>query len=167
MAPNTMEILAAARRIEEFGIKFYQRFSECAREERGAALLRGLARDEMMHLQHIENEMRRISPGTDLADVSPAESLLGIAPEAAFPFPTGNCMTLEGEIAAMETGIQVEIASVKMYKRSVKMVDEPGAKGLLERLSHIEERHRNLLERNLELLKDEGAWYGYTPILEG
>ncbi|MDD1772216.1 MAG: ferritin family protein [Methanomassiliicoccales archaeon] len=167
MTLDTMAILAAARRIEEFGIKFYQRFSECAREEKGAALLRGLARDEMMHLQHIEHEMRRISPGMDPARVAPAASMMGIAPEAAFPFPPDNCITLEDEVAAMETGINVEIASVKMYKGAVRMVSDPGAKALLERLSHIEEGHRDLLEKNLQLLKEEGAWYGYTPILEG
>jgi len=159
--------LAAARQIEEFGIEFYRRFSECAREEKGAALLRGLARDEVQHKEYIEKEMRRISPGTELATVVPGRSLLKIVPEKAFPFPPDRCLTLEDEIAALEIGIQVEIGSIKMYRGAALMVEEPGVKVLLEKLSHVEEGHRKLLEENMYMLRNEGAWYGYSPILEG
>jgi len=162
-----MEILASARRIEEFGIEFYRRFSECAREEKGAALLRGLARDEKAHLRHVEDEMRRIAPGIEPSSIRPSGSVLGIDPAAAFPSPPERCLTVDDEMVAMETGIKVEIASIKMYERAAEMVSDPGTRKLLERLSRIEEGHRDLLKKNLQLLKDEGAWYGYTPILEG
>ncbi|MCG7845025.1 MAG: ferritin family protein [Methanomassiliicoccales archaeon] len=164
---DLMGILAAARRIEEFGIEFYQRFSECAREENGAALLRGLARDEGQHKEYIEKEMRRIAPGTDLSTVRPTHTLLEIVPEKAFPFPLDRCLTLEDEIAALEIGIQVEIRSIEMYRGAALMVEEAGVRALLEKLTHIEEGHRKLLEENLHMLRDEGAWYGYSPILEG
>ncbi len=166
-AEGVLSILAAALSIEEYGIEFYRRFSECAREEKGAALLRGLARDEAQHKEYIEKEMRRIAPGADPAEVRPAQPLLGIVPEAAFPFPTDRCLTLEDEINALEIGIRVEIRSIEMYRGAAFVVEEPGVKGLLIKLASIEEGHQKLLEENLYMLRNEGAWYGYTPILEG
>lgn len=164
---KVLSVLASALRIEEFGIEFYRRFSECAREENGAALLRGLARDEVQHKEHIEKEMRRIAPDADLEKVRPSESLLGIVPEKAFPFPPDRCMTMEDEIKALEMGIKVEIGSVEMYRNAAIQVTEPSTHDLLEKLTHVEEGHRKLLEDNLYLLQNEGAWYGYSPILEG
>jgi len=164
---DVLGILAAARQIELFGIEFYRRFSECVNDENGAALLRGLKRDEEQHLGHVEREMRRIAPERDPANVVPGRSLLGIVPDKAFPFPPESCMTLEDDVKALEVGIQVEISSVKMYRGAALMVEEPGVKRLLEKLSSIEEGHRKLLEESMQLLRDKGAWYGYSPILEG
>jgi len=164
---TALSILAAALRIEKFGIEFYRRFSECVSDERGAALLRGLGRDEEHHREELEREMRVLSPGTDPASVRPVQNLLGIAPEEAFPFPTDRCLKLEDEIKALEVGIQVEVRSVQMYRDATLLVDEPGVKALLERLATIEEGHRKLLEDNMQMLRNEGAWYGYSPILEG
>jgi rubrerythrin len=126
-----------------------------------------LGRDEEQHREHVEREMRRVAPDREPADVSPGRSLLGIVPEKAFPFPPDQCMTLEDEIKALEVGIQVEISSVKMYRGAALMVDEPGVKRLLQKLTEIEEGHRKLLEESMQLLRDKGAWYGYSPLLEG
>ena len=164
---DVLGILAAARQIEVFGIEFYRRFSECVEDENGSALLRGLGRDEEQHKEHVEREMRRLAPDRDPAEVDPGRSLLGIVPEKAFPFPPDRCMTLEDEIKALEVGIQVEVSSVKMYRGAALMVEEPGVKRLLEKLTGIEEGHRKLLEESMQLLRDKGAWYGYSPILEG
>lgn len=164
---DALSVLAAARRIEAFGIRFYERFSECTRDENGAALLRGLARDERQHLEHVEREMRRLEPDREPASVVPSRSLLGIEPEKAFPFPSDRCLTLQDEIEALEIGIKVEISSVTMYRDASLLVDEPGVKQLLQRLTGIEEGHRLLLEHNMQMLRDQGVWYGYSPILEG
>jgi rubrerythrin len=164
---DVLGILAAARQFEVFGIEFYRRFSECVSDENGSALLRGLGRDEEQHKEHVEREMRRVAPDKDPADVSPGRSLLGIVPEKAFPFPPDRCMALEDEIKALEVGIQVEISSAKMYRGAALLVEEPGVKHLLEKLTGIEEGHRKLLEQSMHLLRDKGAWYGYSPILEG
>jgi len=164
---DVLGILAAARQIEVFGIDFYRRFSECVEDENGSALLRGLGRDEERHKEHLEKEMRRLAPDRDPGEVSPGRSLLGIVPDKAFPFPPDRCMTLEDEIRALEIGIQVEISSAKMYRGAALMVEEPGVKRLLDKLTAIEDGHRKLLEESMQLLRDKGAWYGYSPILEG
>ncbi|NLX46639.1 MAG: ferritin family protein [Euryarchaeota archaeon] len=159
--------MSSALSVEKFGIEFYRRFSECVSDENGAALLRGLGRDEETHREQVEREMRRMAPDVEPGSVAPARTLLGIVPENAFPFPPDRCMTLEDEIKALEVGIQVEISSSKMYRGAALIVEEPGTRKLLESLADIEEGHRKLLEDSMRMLRDQGAWYGYSPILEG
>jgi rubrerythrin len=168
-APGSLElsILSSALSVEKFGIEFYRRFSECVEDDNGAALLRGLGRDEEQHKEQVEREMRRIAPDIEPESVAPARSLLGIIPENAFPFPSDSCLTLEDEIKALKIGIQVEISSAKMYRGAALLVEEPGVKALLEKLTEVEDGHRRLLEESMQLLRDRGTWYGYSPILEG
>ena len=168
-APGSLElsILSSALGVEKFGIEFYRRFSECVDDDDGAALLRGLGRDEEQHKEQVEREMRRIAPDVKPESIAPARSLLGIVPENVFPFPPDRCLTMEDELKALEIGIQVEISSAKMYRGAALLVEEPGVKLLLEKLTAIEDGHRKLLEESMQRLRDQGTWYGYSPILEG
>jgi hypothetical protein len=38
---------------------------------------------------------------------------------------------------------------------------------LFNELVDWEKEHLELLKENLRMLKNEGSWYGYVPILEG
>jgi rubrerythrin len=71
------------------------------------------------------------------------------------------------EIRAVNIGIDVEKASVKMYQEASAMVDDVRIKNILITLTRIEEKHKILLESSLMILKTEGSWYAYTPILDG
>ena len=111
-----LSILAAAREIEIFGIQFYSKVTTCITDENGKAIMRSLGADERQHKETIEEVMEHLSPGLDLDEVEPERELLDIVPKKVFPFPPeGTCLTMKDEIRAVEIGIDVEIASVKMY----------------------------------------------------
>lgn len=76
-------------------------------------------------------------------------------------------MVLQDEISALEKGIDVEINSKRMYDEALLKVQDPKLRKTLQELAKWEARHREILEENLRLLRLEGAWYGYGPILEG
>jgi rubrerythrin len=163
-----MSILSAARQIEIFGIQFYSKVATCISDENGKALMRSLGADERTHKETIEQVMEHISPGTDLEEVEPEKELLSILPEKVFPFPPdGVCLTVNDEIRAVHVGLDVEIASVKMYQDAASLVDDLRIKNILLTLVNIEEKHKLLLESSLMMLKTDGSWYAYTPILEG
>lgn len=67
----------------------------------------------------------------------------------------------------MQIGLDVEIASVKMYQDAASKVNDPKIRNILVTLTGIEEKHKMLLESSLMMLKTDGSWYAYTPILEG
>ncbi|MGD0818476.1 MAG: ferritin family protein [Methanomassiliicoccales archaeon] len=172
MAPpkpvTVLSILAAARQVEIFGIQFYSKLATCVADENGKALMRSLGADERTHKETIEELMLHLSPGLDFDEVEPEKEFLNILPKKVFPFPPeGACLTVKDEIRAVQIGLDVEIASVKMYQDASAMVDDPRIKNILITLTQIEEKHKILLESSLHMLKTDGSWYAYTPILEG
>jgi len=161
-------ILKTALKIEDFGIDFYSRMSECVAELKGAALLRSLASDEKEHKAILERQLDEISRHLDISKVEPMAEYLSILPANVFiPPPEGACLLLDDEISALEKGIMVEINSMRMYQEAIDKVQDQKVRSTLQELAEWEGRHREILEENLRLLKLEGAWYGYGPILEG
>ena len=172
MAPSApvtvMSILSAARQIEIFGIQFYSKVATCVADENGKALMRSLGADERMHKETIEEMMLHLVPGVDFDGVEPEQKFLNILPKKVFPFPPeGACLIVTDEIRAVQIGLDVEIASVKMYQEATEFVEDPRIRNILITLTKIEEKHKILLESSLLMLKTDGSWYAYTPILEG
>ncbi|MDD1773028.1 MAG: ferritin family protein [Methanomassiliicoccales archaeon] len=168
MAEDQLSILAAAIEVEKFGYDLYMNMGECVKDKRGAALLRGLAQDEKEHRRILEDEIARISPSVDIPSIKPAKEYLKLIPDRVFPAELGRrCSTLEGEIEAVEIGIKVEVSSMQMYSEAVGLVSDARTKALLGDLGKWEGTHKTALEQNLHMLRTEGSWYGYTPILEG
>ena len=165
---SQLSVLYAAVAIEEFGIRFYRGLEECVKDDAGKALMRGLARDELGHKELIEKEIARISHGYDVQGVVASNRYMGVIPDKVFPFMERNvCLTVKEEIQALEVGMDVEKRSIQMYDEAAEGATEPGVKGLLRQLSGIENGHLKLLQENVHMLKLEGSWYGYSPILEG
>ena len=168
MEEKLLSILAAAIEVEKFGYDLYISMNECVGDKKGAALLRGLARDEKEHRRMLENEIVRIAPSVDPSSIKPAKDFLKIIPEHVFPATiSARCATLEGEIEAVELAIKVEDSSIKMYNEAVGLIEDEKAKDVLKGLAKWESGHKEALEQNLHMLRTEGSWYGYSPILEG
>jgi len=163
----SIAILKAALEIEKFGIEFYHNFSTCVKEAQGAALLRSLMEDEKKHKAILEKQIDHFRLKCDVACVQPSSEYLNIVPSRVFVPKPDSCMLLQDEIAALEKGLEVERKSIAMYIEAEEKVDDPELKKTLLSLADWEVTHRDLLEENLRLLKLEGAWYGYGPILEG
>ncbi len=165
---ETVSILAAAIEVEKFGFEMYMRVSECVRDKKGAALLRSLANDETEHRRILEKEIMKMRPGVDLSSLAPTKKYMDLIPERIFPKEVEEkCATLEGEIGMIEIGIGVEDNSVRMYSEAAAGTANLDLKALLVDLAKWEGRHKKTLEENLHMLRLEGSWYGYLPILEG
>ncbi len=68
---------------------------------------------------------------------------------------------------ALKLGMSVEANSIKFYKDNANKSPEPEITALFNELVAWEQEHMELLKENLRMLRDEGSWYGYIPILEG
>ncbi|MEM2944102.1 MAG: ferritin family protein [Methanomassiliicoccales archaeon] len=165
---DEISILVAAIRIEEYGYEFYLELSRQIDDHIGAALFRGLARDEELHKSMLEREILEMKPEVKISELTPATSFVGLIPEKVFPQNLRSDSDKKEEyIQSIQIGIIVEERSVKMYGEAAATVLNPKTKNLLLGLAKWEEEHKKLLDENLHTLKTEGAWYGYVPILEG
>jgi rubrerythrin len=163
----SVSILKAALEIEKFGIEFYHNFSTCVKEAQGAALLRSLMEDEKKHKEVLEKQISYFQSKCDSVCVTASSEYLNIVPSRVFIPKQDSCMLLQDEINALEKGLEVERKSIAMYTEAEERVEDAELKKTLHSLANWEVTHRKLLEENLRLLKLEGAWYGYGPILEG
>jgi rubrerythrin len=163
-----LAILAAAIKVEKYGQDFYLKLAACIKDKEGKSILKGLAQDEAQHQHWLEAQIDRISPGKDPSTIAPDTKFTDLLPSNPFPTTGGDtCLKVKDEIKGVETGIQIEKSSIKMYSEAAEMSSDPEARAVLNRLAEWERGHQKILEDNLDYLKKGGSWYGYSPILDG
>lgn len=162
---NITDILKEAISIEIYGMEFYSTFSDLVEEENARSLLRGLARDEGEHREHLEKEYKRLSGkriDIKTLDKENREKAKQVFPESMETL--GIAETRE----VLELGIRTEKRSIELYSNSAKRMDAGESKDLFLRLAGFEKGHKKLLEDALYYLEQGGSWYGYSPpTLEG
>jgi rubrerythrin len=174
-------ILRRAMQIERDGYKFYNEVAERAIGERGRNMFRGLAADEEKHLRLLLIEYKALESGQgwidptqaldqDL-DLDPANpDLPGEEyPEPSPIFTPAREPSLEGDIAALEFGMETEELSYNLYKKSAEGQTDPAAKQAYELLAEEENRHYEILQSSHDYLVDNETWWDSEefPFFEG
>ncbi len=156
------EILATAIEFERFGSEYYTRFMELVKDPKAKPLMKGLAHDEKEHAHLLEIELRNL--GGKVKRPSKKDLDKGIAelfPERMHK----NSLATKDAIAAIKLGIRTEDRSIEYYSRYSEHAS-PHIKKVFTKLAKMERGHKEMLEENLHYLQDDGAWYGYLPILD-
>ncbi|MFQ6127665.1 MAG: ferritin family protein [Thermoplasmata archaeon] len=162
-----LDALKTAIELEEYGYDFYKEVRGFVASEKGKALLRFLADQEVDHKKWLEIEHskleRQINEGR-----RDDERLSMELPNPRIVFSRKDEITKSMDsIEATKLALEIEKRSIEFYSSCGRMTSVETAKELFEKLTRFEESHRKLLEENLSYLQTEGDWYGYVPILEG
>jgi rubrerythrin len=170
MDQDREEILQKAIDIEVFGYNYYNKLKNIVESREGKGLLGFLANAEEEHQKYLLKVCRKLGHEpkiTELGDLI-ADVLMDEGQEKIFrSLMDKSDLTNVDAIDAIKLGMGVEANSIKFYAdNAMKSPDEDVVK-LFTELSEWEKEHLDLLKENLRMLKDEGTWYGYTPILEG
>ena len=174
-------ILRRAMQIERDGYKFYHEAADRAVGERGRNMFRGLAADEEKHLRILLVEYRALELGQGWVD--PAQALekefeLDPAnpdlPGEEYPQPSpiftpAREPSLEGDIAALEFGMETERLSYELYRKSAEEQTDSAAKQAYELLAKEENRHYEILQSSRDYLVDNQTWWDSEelPFFEG
>jgi len=174
-------ILRRAMQIERDGYKFYHEAADRAVGERGRNMFRGLAADEEKHLRILLVEYRALELGQGWVD--PAQALekefeLDPAnpdlPGEEYPqlspiFTPAREPSLEGDIAALEFGMETERLSYELYRKSAEEQTDSAAKQAYELLAKEENRHYEILQSSRDYLVDNQTWWDSEelPFFEG
>jgi rubrerythrin len=156
-------ILATAIEMEHFGSEYYLRFKDLVSSEKAKLLLGSLASDEKDHAHILEIELSNLG-GQPKRPSEPElkKSLKQVFPERIHK----NSIHAKDAISAIKLGIATERRSIEFYTKNASRAS-PKMKKIFSKLIRMEMLHLGLLEENLQLLEDDGSWYGYLPILEG
>jgi rubrerythrin len=170
MDDESKKILQRAIDIEVFGYNYYNKLKNLVDNNRGKGLLGFLANAEEEHQDYLKKTCKNLGhepEDTDLgnliSDVLMDEGLQKIFNGLMEKDKLENVDAIE----AIKLGMEVEANSIKFYKNNAEKTPEPDIAKLFTDLTNWEKEHLDLLKENLRMLKDEGVWYGYTPILEG
>jgi len=164
-------ILRRGMSLERDGYRFYMLAAERASDERGSRMFRDLARQEEDHLRLLLAEYRSLEAGQGWlpyevamkADfpLDPANpDLPGEEPPDPMPvFTTDRPISLEGDIAALEFGLETERLSRELYARAAEETDDPCAAEAYRFLTRQEEAHYRLLQDTHEYLTRNKTWW--------
>ena len=157
------DILAAAIEFERFGKEYYMRFHELAKDSKAKALMKGLANDEEEHAELLTKHLETLGGAVAVPSIQVAESGL----EKIFPHRIlKDSIETRDAISAIKLGIETEQRSIDFYAQHAES-SSGELKDMFAKLEKMEREHLQLLQENLEHLRDDGVWYGYVPILEG
>ena len=163
-------IFEKAIKIEIFGYEYYTKLKNLVSDNQGKGLMGFLANAEEEHKDSLikKCEMFGMEPeitelGSLIADVLMDEGQEKIFKNLMEKNELSNLDAME----ALKLGMKVEANSIKFYKDNANKSPEPEVVALFNELSAWEQEHLELLKENLRMLRDEGSWYGYVPILEG
>ena len=159
--PTVRDILAMAIEFEHFGKEYYMRFHDLVSDPKAKALMKGLANDEEEHAAILTGELEAHGGVYDRAEVL-NEGLEKIFPHGILK----DSIKTKDAISAIKIGIETEQRSIDFYSSRAKEADEE-LREVFSKLEKMERTHLELLRENLIHLQEDGAWYGYVPILEG
>jgi rubrerythrin len=170
MDDESKKIMQKAIDIEIFGYNYYRKLKNLVENKEGQSLLGFLANAEEEHESYLRKTCNRLGHepevtelGTLITDILMDEGLQKIFNGL---MEKEKLETVDA-IEAIKLGLEVEARSISFYKQNAKKSPEEDIVSLFTELSSWEQEHFDLLNENLRMLKDEGVWYGYTPILEG
>ena len=164
-------ILRRGMSIERDGYNFYTTVAGRASGERGKAMFLDLAAQESDHLRLLLAEYRALEEGRgwlpyeeamqEEFPLNPAApDLPGEEPAETSPvFSPDREVSLAGDIAALEFGLETERISQELYARAAQAAQDPRAREAYEFLTRQEENHYRLLQNTHEYLTQNQTWW--------
>ncbi len=164
MGRDIRKELNRAIETEVEGFSFYNLASELVKDERGKAVLRQLAKDELDHIRALISLGEHLSHGGEWPSYRDAVKLgRGIGGERLPVFPSmeevrGWLSDNPGDEEILRFGIDVERKAIEYYSRALEEASSDREKDFFSTMVEVEEGHRKLLEWEHDYLVRSGFW---------
>lgn len=166
-------VLRRGMSLERDGYTFYIQAADRASDERGAAMFRDLAGQEVDHLKLLLAQHQALEAGNDWLpykeamgqpfELDPSDPQLpGQEPPQEYQLPvftTDREVSLESDLAAIDFGLETEDITRDLYARGAEQTDDGRAREAYEFLVDQEERHYELLHNTREYLGENQTWW--------
>lgn len=148
---------------ETQGFAFYTCAAELVKDERGKAVFRRLAKDELDHIRALVSLSKNLTEEGEWLSFKEAVQL-GRGLEEELPiFPTmeevlGWLSDDPTDTEVLRFGIGIEKRAVDYYSRVLEGADSPEAVAFFSSMVRMEEDHKRLLEWEYDHLVSSGFW---------
>jgi rubrerythrin len=146
---NSLEVLREAMQLEKDGVRFYLRAAKACKHKRTKALFKGLANDELNHLEKLELVYDNLATNNEwLVD----EDILDTKPKLMKDLEAfEEDIQIEGgwdEQKALEHGIKAEEDSIRLYQSALnEFSNERGGAAIFKWLLSFERDHLLRLQK--------------------
>lgn len=165
-----IDALNKAIHSEKAALETYLRFARQTKVVSGKDMFIRLSEDELGHREILEKELCAVQAGKPWCKPtfkpSDIEELL---PKIADKHAKGHAE--EGssdDLTALNIALDMEKKAIAFYRRESEKTADATARRMYARLAGMEEAHYNLIQAELDNIKDIGFWFGIQEFtLEG
>ena len=157
-----LDALQKAIQSEKSALETYLKFARQTKNVSGKDMFLRLCQDELGHLNILEKELDTLMAGQKWvkAKFQPSD-IEEILPHLASPkdlAPAGQGSS--DDLAALNLALEMEKKASNFYKREGLKAEDKNAQAMYARLAEMEEAHYNLIQAELDHIKDVGFWFG-------
>lgn len=158
-----VDLFCKALEVKEKKEKLYKEAMASCSDAVGRETFRILYEAEKEHEKALLEMQEALKAGKDWAEVCryapPEENLFARLAQRISVEKDKLPEACTDEIKALETGIQLEEASIRLFEEKARETSDPSQKAFLERLSAEEREHRRLLQDLKFYYTDPQGWF--------
>jgi rubrerythrin len=147
---------------EKAALEAYLRFARNTKNISGKDMFIRLSQDELGHLNLLEKELDSLMTGKQwvkaVIKTSDIEELLPHIDSRQALVQAGEGSS--DDLAALNMALEMERKAGAFYKKESSRAVDRNAKAMYARLAEMEEAHFNLIQAELDHIKDLGFWFG-------
>lgn len=149
-------ILQRAIETEKGGSRFYSRVAEATQDPKARKMFQQLAKDELYHIEIIQNLYKDILPE------SSEETVKGYPIfEKRKQESNGRMPDLGSEFEVLAKAVEDEIEARDFYRKTAKSFGPGRARDVFLDLMEMEEGHVRLLQAELDFLEKKGFYFDH------
>lgn len=161
-AGAAIDALNKAIHSEKAALETYLRFARQTKVVSGKDMFIRLSEDELGHREILEKELHNLQAGKPWArpsfKPSDIEELLPKIGDAQAKAQTEHGSS--DDLTALNVALDMEKKAIAFYRREAEKTADATARRMYARLAEMEEAHYNLVQAELDNIKDIGFWFG-------
>jgi rubrerythrin len=156
------DALQKAIQSEKSALETYLKFARQTKNVSGKDMFLRLCQDELGHLNILEKELDTLMTGQKWVKAKFQHSdIEEILPHLSSPKDLESSgQGTSDDLAALNLALEMEKKASTFYKREGQKAGDKNAQAMYARLTEMEEAHYNLIQAELDHIKDVGFWFG-------
>ncbi len=156
------DALQKAIQSESRALETYLKFARQTKNVSGKDMFLRLCQDELGHLNILEKELDTLMTGQKWVKAKFQHSdIEEILPHLSSPKDLKSSgQGTSDDLAALNLALEMEKKASTFYKREGQKAGDKNAQAMYARLTEMEEAHYNLIQAELDHIKDVGFWFG-------
>ncbi|MEO0108838.1 MAG: ferritin family protein [candidate division WOR-3 bacterium] len=156
-----LKALKTAIAAEKKSLSSYLQFGLRTDDQGGKNMFIRLALDEFEHLNILERQARSLRESADWLRIEIEPSL----PEMIVPRLDEKDLRIRGtrgqdQLAALHSALALERRATDFYRAQARAATDSKAQEMFQRLAAMEEAHYELIEAEIDSIRQTGFWFG-------